>query len=86
MAESYWQININRAQYSQPVDMVAIRAACAQWLVSEQVNNRGDEGEFVNIRLGYVGVAVDAINVLGYTTDEDEESTDRDKIMDELGF
>lgn len=68
-----YQININRTQYDQPVDMAAIEQACAEWMTDEQINTHGNRGEFIYVQFGTVNLAVSAINVLGYTTDEDEQ-------------
>lgn len=81
-----YQININAAKYGEKVNMQAVEAACAQWMADEQENRRGERGNFIYVEFGYVGVAVDAINALGYTTDEDEESIDRDHMADEVGI
>lgn len=81
-----YQINIYRKQYSQPVDMAAIKTACAKWMTDDQGDpDRG--GEFIYVQFGTVGVAVDAINALGYQTDEDvEDLDDREHMADELGL
>lgn len=73
-----WQININRSEYTKPVDMTAVEAACAQWMTDDQLNKYGDRGEFIYVEFGTVVDAVNTINALGYTTDEDEYEADED--------
>jgi hypothetical protein len=72
-----YQIQINRQQYNQSVDMSAIRTACAAYLADDQNPHGNDyEGEEIWVEFGTVGDAVVAINALGYTTDEDESDND----------
>ncbi len=82
-----YQISIERKEYSKPVDMAAIEVACAEWMTEDQIDNHGERGEFIYVQFGCVGVAVDAINALGYKTDEDElDPSDRGATLDEIGF
>jgi DNA-binding transcriptional regulator LsrR (DeoR family) len=85
-----YQIEIYRKQYDQPVDMDAVIAALGDLMTEDQMTNDGTlarEHEKVYVRFGCVGIAVDAINALGYATDEDElDSSDRDNGLDEIGF
>ena len=68
-----WQINIERTNYATPVDMDAVRTALADLIDDiEQIDNRGNDGEFVHVAAGNVGKAVERINALGYATDEDD--------------
>jgi hypothetical protein len=69
-----WQINIERKNYAAPVDMDAIRTACADLIDGiEQLSGQGHElDEAVMVAAGNVGKAVERINALGYATDEDD--------------
>ncbi len=69
-----YQININRKEWNQAVDMQALRAALSDLIEGyEQVDNQyGEEGEFVMVDNLSVGEAVRRITQLGYSTDEDE--------------
>lgn len=75
-----YQINIYRNDYSQPIDMAPIKAACAQWMTADQGRNDEDDegGEFIYVQFGTVVDAVAAINALGYRTDEDEAEEEED--------
>jgi len=68
-----WQINIERKQYAQPVNMDEVRAALGNLIADiEQVSGHGhDLDEAVMVAAGDVGSAVEIINALGYATDED---------------
>jgi hypothetical protein len=68
-----WQINIERKQYAQPVNMDEVRAALGNLIADiEQVSGQGrDLDESVMVAAGDVGSAVEIINALGYATDED---------------
>jgi hypothetical protein len=68
-----WQINIERKQYAQPVNMDEVRAALGLLIEDiEQVSGQGHNlDEAVMVQAIDVGSAVEIINALGYATDED---------------
>ncbi len=69
-----YQINIQRQQYNQPVDITKIRSTLSDLLTEDQDPHGYEQKnpESVWVRFGTVGEAVQRINELGYSTDEDD--------------
>ncbi len=63
-----WAINIERKNYTEPVDMETIKTALIQAGISPDVD---EEMEKVTVGQYEVARATKVINGLGYETDED---------------